>query len=186
MPERPVLRSSHGPSASQTGNRGATVARGQRPGLPSLASSTSLSWALRPLCSPFFPTSHSLCARSFTLPLCKQSFFSFTFVEPLCGRHAPLDSRPTAPLPCAAPLSPRSAARAPQPLPHRESLSCCTRLASNRSADAGVFRGTRSASSPAVNQEPRRNEPSPLQNRPLPELDESYVSPCNCTVLENC
>jgi len=30
--------------------------------------------------------------------------------------------------------------------------------------------------SPAFNQEPHRNEVSPLQNRQLPELDDSYVA----------
>ncbi|KAF9889111.1 Acetolactate synthase, mitochondrial [Aspergillus nanangensis] len=52
--------------------------------------------------------------------------------------------------------------------PHRQS-------AQKRAQSTATATGTRPAPSPAFNQEPLRNEVSPLQNRQVAELDESFI-----------
>ncbi|KAL2008055.1 hypothetical protein VTN00DRAFT_8037 [Thermoascus crustaceus] len=61
--------------------------------------------------------------------------------------------------------------------PHRSTVQRSSIEPSKRgqSTATAPAPGTRPVPSPAFNQEPHRNEPSPLQNRPLPELDDSFV-----------
>jgi acetolactate synthase-1/2/3 large subunit len=54
----------------------------------------------------------------------------------------------------------------------------------NQSTATATASNSRPIPSPAFNQEPHRNEVSPLQNRQLPELDDSYVNSEGVTSID--